>query len=54
MSKDYPHHDERTWLCKDFTKKKSEKVLSGKPDDTFLVRATDLSEPDHVFNVDIV
>ena len=46
---------ERTYLQSLFQYRiKSEKVLRGKLDETFLVRATDLCGPAHVFNVDIV
>ena len=52
--KHFPHHDESTWLCRQLSKEESEKLLRGRKDETFLVRATDLSGPNHLFTVDIV
>ena len=54
VPKHYPHHDESTWLCRQLSKEESKKLLRGRIDETFLVRATDLSGPNHVFTVDIV
>ena len=54
VPKHYPHHDESTWLCRQLSKEESEKLLRGRIDETFLVRATDLSGPNHLFTVDIV
>ena len=54
VPKHYPHHDESTWLCRLLSKKESERLLRGRIDETFLVRATDLSGPSHLFTVDIV
>ena len=50
----YPHHDQDTWLCRLLSKEGSERLLRGSKDETFLVRATDLSGPNHLFTVDIV
>ena len=54
LPKHYPHHDESTWLCRLLNKEESERLLRGRIDETFLVRATDLSGPSHLFTVDIV
>ena len=54
LPKRYPHHDEITWLCRQLSKEESERLLRGRIDETFLVRATDLSGPNHLFTVDIV
>ena len=54
VPKHYPHHDESTWLCRQLSKEESEKLLRVRIDETFLVRATDLSGPNHLFTVDIV
>ena len=54
LPKHYPHHDESTWLCRQLSKEESERLLRGRIDETFLVRATDLSGPSHLFTVDIV
>ena len=54
LPKHYPHHDESTWLCRLLSKEESERLLRGRIDETFLVRATDLSGPSHLFTVDIV
>ena len=54
LPKHYPHHDESTWLCRQLSKEESERLLRGRIDETFLVRATDLSGPNHLFTVDIV
>ena len=54
VPKYYHHHDQSTWLCRLLSKEESEKLLRGRMDETFLVRATDLSGPNHLFTVDIV
>ena len=54
LPKHYPHHDEKTWFCRLLSKEESERLLRGRVDETFLVRATDLSGPDHVYTVDVV
>ena len=54
LPKHYPHHDQSTWLCRQLSKEESEKLLRGRIDETFLVRATDLLGPNHLFTVDIV
>ena len=54
VPKHYPHYDQSTWLCRQLSKEESEKLLRGRIDETFLVRATDLSGPSHLFTVDIV
>ena len=54
LPKHYPHHDESTWFCRLLSKEESERLLRGRVDETFLVRATDLSGPTHVYNVDVV
>ena len=54
LPKHFPHHDQITWLCRLLSKEESEKLLRGRIDETFLVRATDLSGPNHLFTVDIL
>ena len=54
LLKHFPHHDESTWLCRQLSKEESERLLRGRMDETFLMRATDLSGPSHLFTVDIV
>ena len=54
LPKHYPHHDENTWLCPLLSEKDSLKLLGNRKDETFLVRATNLSEPNHVYTVDVM
>ena len=54
LPKDYPHHDESTWFCPLLSKEESVKLLRGRKDETFLVRASKLSGPNHVYTVDVV
>ena len=54
LPKHFPHHDESTWLCRLLRMEESNRLLRGRIDETFLVRATGLSGPSHIFNIDIV
>ena len=54
VPKHFPHHDQSTWLCRQLSKEESERLLRGRIDETFLVRATDASGPNHLFTVDIM
>ena len=54
LPKHYPHHDKSTWFCPLLSKEESVMLLRGRVDETFLVRATELSRPNHVYTVDVV